>query len=139
MQKKDLNFKFKVWWIENRTTSFQPHQGFALLVVLEPVWSSSFLSIIPKIGKPWNQFSPISLVDYHFFSMHIFCTYKLSSRNRNILKKDIILQKIFLKEIPFFPKVILVALHLLHTMIDLPLSLWQILIKISFASNKISA
>ena len=39
-----------------------------------------------------------------FFSLHIFCNYKLSSRNRNILKKDIILQKICLKEILSFSK-----------------------------------
>ena len=71
LEKKDLNFKFKVWWIENRTKSFQPHQGLALLVVLELVWSSDFLSIISKIGKPWNLFSSISLVGYHFISFSL--------------------------------------------------------------------
>ena len=69
----DLNFKFKVWWIENRTKSFQPHQGLVLLIVLELVWSSDFLSIISKIGKLWNLlfpnftcWLPFSLVDSHF-------------------------------------------------------------------------
>jgi hypothetical protein len=30
-----------------------------------------FLSVIPKTGKPWNLFSPISLVNYHFFSFSL--------------------------------------------------------------------
>ena len=71
MQKKDLNFMFKVWWIERGTKSFQPYQGFVLLVVLELVWLSPFLSIIPKIGKPWNIFASISLVGYHFNSFSL--------------------------------------------------------------------
>ena len=55
-------------------TSFKPHQGFVLPVALELVWSSSFLSIIPKTGKPWNLFSPISLFNYHFLAFHMLIT-----------------------------------------------------------------
>ena len=80
-EKKYLNFKFKVWWIENRMTSFQQHQGFALQLALELVWLSSFLSIIPKTGKPWDLFSSILLVNYHFFSFSLvdyhFCSFLL--------------------------------------------------------------
>ena len=86
MKKKDINVKFRVWWIENGTTSFQLHQGFALLVVLEPVWSSSFLSIIPKIGKPWNLFSSISLVNSHFirFSLLNYHFFSKMSQLHNV-------------------------------------------------------
>ena len=91
LEKKDLNFKFKVWWIENRTKSFQPHQGLALLVVLELVWSSDFLSIISKIGKLWNLFSSISLVDYHFihFSLVGYHFFSKMSQLHNIIDVSI--------------------------------------------------
>ena len=48
------------------TSKFYP-----LLVVLELVWSSTLVSIIPKIGKLQNLFSPISLVGYHFINFSL--------------------------------------------------------------------
>ena len=78
--KMDLNFNFKVWWIENQTKSFQPHQGLALLVVLELVWSSDFLSIISKIGKPcWLPvYLAIHLLIPILFTFHLLVTVSLA-------------------------------------------------------------
>ena len=87
-KKKNLNFKFTVWWIDKGIKSCQPHQAFAFPVVLELVWSSPFLYTIPITGKPWNLFSSISLVNSLFISFslvsyHFICNIKyVEGQNR---------------------------------------------------------
>ena len=88
-------------------------------------------------GGGWKtQFFWVSNFFERFFLMHfilnlfekenIFSNYKLSSWNRNVHNKYIILKRICSKEIPFFPKVILHDCALI-THYDCPNTpLWQI-------------
>ena len=106
-----------------------------VLIACLVVGVSCFLSLECVIKVTRKELLEWSNILLPFFSMHIFCNYKLSSQNRNILKKDIISQKICLKEILFFPKVILRGSALI-TYYDWPTTLLRkILIKISFDSS----
>jgi len=77
-QSNSQNSKISFWYVDSQAKTFpilypsreNSTTGNAI-VVLELVWSSPFLFIIPKTGKPWNLFSPISLVNYHFFSFSL--------------------------------------------------------------------